>query len=214
MLQKIYQISLNRGIKEHTRIASYRQRTISFFMHVVWQRSLSWRYIVRRRASFAIPLAAKTLIGLMYFADRNSREDGTSNFLPPALEIRIRANRKSRMEHIARENRDNLTPTGRRHGPSTSYSLDYVSLWCAVTERDTNLSTIVIEWYHVPIATCTERNLCVEILSFNEPENFLGFSSAWMRFLRVRFAFPSRWYRMFSEGSTWRYLFVVSLIIN
>jgi len=39
----------------------------------------------------------------MYFADRSSREDGTSNFLleeREALEIRIRANRKSRMEHM------------------------------------------------------------------------------------------------------------------
>lgn len=61
--------------------------------------------------------------------------------------------------------------------------LGYPSLWCALTERDTDISTIVIER-----AACTCGNVytetCVQTL-LQRARKFLKASSARMRFLRV-----------------------------
>lgn len=108
-----------------------------------------------KRESFAIPLLFKLLSVLC-----NSLIEIPERM---AHQITWRTQKLSRSEYGQIENpgwsscreRDNLTPwTERRHGPSMPYSLNYASLWCALTERDTNLSTIVIEC--VPIATWTK----------------------------------------------------------
>lgn len=100
------------------------------------------------------------------FRRSNSREVGTSNFFFPreALEIRIRANRRSRgMGVILYRERNEDAVHPRRDG-----GLDYSSLWCALTERDTDVSTIVIE--RCRIRACTKP---VYRFSFSEPGHFL-----------------------------------------
>lgn len=97
------------------------------------------------------------------------------SFSRDALEIRIRVNRKSwSTPVILYRERDEDTVHLRRD------RLGLPSLWCALTERDTDISTIVIEraayvWQHV-------RNLCADPPSARK---FLKASSARIRFLRV-----------------------------
>ena len=130
---------------------------IPFFIHVV----LATFFITTRRrrkskrASFAIPLAAKTLlISPSWFGDRiPERLAHQISFSREALEIRIRVNRKSQSMPVILHREQYEDTVHLCHGGGLGYS----SLWCALTERDTDMSTIVIE--HAVYKTCLQTVL-------------------------------------------------------